>query len=208
MVNEGGGIHVDGDGTVMVTRTVQLDPDRNPGWEGERAETELKAYLGVEHVIWLPRGLTKDYDALGTRGHIDIVAAFVRPGVVVAHVQTDPAHPDFEVCRENLDVLRSSVDAHGRRLEVVELLAPTVTFVDGEPVDWSYINHYVCNGAVVLCAFDDPRDEQAAEILSDLYPDREVVLVDARRIFECGGGIHCITQQQPAAVESRQLIAS
>ena len=68
--------------------------------------------------------------------------------------------------------------------------------------DWSYINHYVCNGAVILCSFDDPNDDQAASILADQYPDREVVMVDARSIFECGGGIHCITQQQPATAET------
>jgi agmatine deiminase len=198
MVNEGGGIHVDGEGTVMLTTTVQLDPCRNPGWQAERVDTEVKAYLGVEHTIWLPRGLVKDYDRFGTRGHIDIVAAFVRPGVVVAHRQPDPSHPDFEVCRENLAILRAATDAAGRRLEVIEIDAPTVTHDDGEIVDWSYINHYVCNGAVILCAFDDPRDDDAAATLGRLYPGREIVLVDARQIFACGGGIHCITQQQPA----------
>ncbi len=198
MVNEGGGIHVDGEGTVMVTRTVQLDPDRNPGWQAERAETELKSYLGVEQAVWVPRGLTKDYQLYGTRGHIDIIAAFVRPGVVVAHSQTNPDHPDFEVCRDNLAILRAATDARGRPLEVIEIEAPTEILEHGVPNDWSYINHYVCNGAVILCSFDDPRDGDAAATLGRCYPDREVVLVDARPIFECGGGIHCITQQQPA----------
>jgi agmatine deiminase len=200
MVNEGGAIHVDGEGTVMITRTVQLDPYRNPDWDAEQVEAELKAQLGVDTVIWLPRGLTKDYKRFGTRGHIDMFAAFVRPGLVVAHSQPDSGHPDFEVCQENLAILRSSTDARGRRLEVVEIDAPTETHADGDVVDWSYINHYVCNGAVILCSFDDPRDEIAAATLGKLYPGREVVLVEARPIFECGGGIHCITQQQPAVV--------
>ncbi len=198
MVNKGGGIHVDGEGTVMVTRTVQLDRDRNPDWDAEQVETELKACLGVEKVLWLPRGLTKDYERFGTRGHVDIVAAWVRPGLVVAHSQPDPAHPDFEVSREYLALLRSMTDARGRQLEVVEIEAPAVTHVDDEIVDWSYINHYVCNGAVILCSFDDRRDDEAAETLGRLYPGREVVLIEARPIFDCGGGIHCITQQQPA----------
>jgi agmatine deiminase len=198
MVNEGGGIHVDGDGTVMATRTVQLDPDRNPGWTSEQLEVELKSKLGVEKVIWLPRGLAKDYMRFGTRGHVDMVAAWARPGLLVAHSQPDRDHPDFEVCKENLAILRSSTDARGRQLEVVEIEAPRVTHADGDIVDWSYINHYVCNGAVILCSFDDRRDEEAAATLSRLYPGREVVLVEARPIFECGGGIHCITQQQPA----------
>ena len=197
MVNEGGGIHVDGDGTALITRTVQLDPMRNPDWNDAQVEAELMARLGVTKVLWLPRGLTKDYERFGTRGHIDIVAAFVRPGVVVAHTQPDPAHPDHEISRENVAMLRSMTDARGRRLEVVEIEAPTVTDVDGDIVDWSYINHYVCNRAVILCGFDDPRDEDAATTLSRVYPGREIALVDARMLFACGGGIHCITQQQP-----------
>ena len=197
MVNEGGGIHVDGAGTVLVTNTVQLDPGRNPDWTHEQVETQLRGFLGVRKVIWLPRGLTRDYGEFGTRGHVDIVAAFVRPGVVVVHSQPDPAHPDHEVCEEIAAILRAATDAAGRRLEVVELPAPTILEEDGEPVDYSYVNHYLANGLTLLCGFDDPRDEQAAEILAKLLPERKVELVDARPIFERGGGIHCITQQQP-----------
>ena len=198
MVNEGGGIHVDGQGTVMVTATVQLDPYRNPTMNTESVETELKAYLGVEKVIWLPRGLTKDYDRYGTRGHVDILATFASPGVVLAHSQLDPSHPDFEISRENLAILRASTDAKGRPLEVIEVPAPRTTHSDGDIVDWSYINHYVCNGAVILCTFDDPNDEVVMEIMAKAYPGREIVGHDARDIFACGGGIHCITQQEPA----------
>ncbi|MFE2348351.1 agmatine deiminase family protein [Kitasatospora cineracea] len=198
LINEGGGIHVDGEGTVLVTDTVQLGEGRNADWTREQVEAELHAHLGTTKAIWLPRGLTRDYDEFGTRGHIDIVAAFVRPGTVVVHSQPDPAHPDHAVCRELADLLRAATDARGRTLEVIELPAPTVLFdEDGEPVDYSYINHYVANGAVILCAFDDPRDEQAKAILEKAYPGRTVELVDAREIFANGGGVHCITQQQP-----------
>ncbi|WP_328536500.1 agmatine deiminase family protein [Streptomyces sp. NBC_00344] len=197
LVNEGGAIHVDGEGTVLLTETVQLGPERNPGWTRERVEQEIHTQLGTTRAIWLPRGLTGDYGQFGTRGHVDIVAAFVRPGVVVAHSQPDPAHPDHELCRRIVDLLRSERDAGGRPLEVVEVPAPTVLRTDGEWADYSYINHYLCNGGVVLCSFDDPRDEEAAEIFRGLFPDREVVQVDARTIFAGGGGIHCITQQQP-----------
>lgn len=199
LVNEGGGIHVDGEGTVLLTDTVQLDPARNLGWTREQVEAEIHAHLGTTKAIWLPRGLTRDYDRFGTRGHVDIVTCFVRPGTLVAHVQPDPRHPDHVACRDLVALLRSENDAEGRPLEVVEIAAPTVLSDQHGWVDYSYINHYVCNGAVVLCAFDDPRDEEAAEVLATLYPDRDVVLVDARRIFEVGGGIHCITQQQPMA---------
>jgi len=197
MVNEGGGIHVDGEGTVLCTTSVQLDPGRNPTMNAESVETEFKAYLGVSKAIWLPRGLTKDYDRFGTRGHVDICACFVAPGRLLVHRQTDPSHPDFEVTAEYIDILRRSTDAAGRELEIVEVPAPVQTHSEGELVDWSYLNHYICNGAVILCSFDDPNDDVAASILESVYPGRVIVLHDARAIFASGGGIHCITQQQP-----------
>ncbi|WP_371604768.1 agmatine deiminase family protein [Streptomyces sp. NBC_01220] len=197
LVNEGGAIHVDGEGTVLLTETVQLGRERNPGWSREQVEAEVHARLGTEKAIWLPRGLSGDYGTYGTLGHVDIVAAFVRPGTVVAHVQPDPAHPDHGITRETVRILRAATDAKGRALEVVEVLAPTVLRAGGEWVDYSYINHYLCNGGVVLCAFGDPRDELAAGIFRRLFPTRTVTLVDARAIFAGGGGIHCITQQQP-----------
>nr|WP_042435005.1 agmatine deiminase family protein [Streptacidiphilus anmyonensis] len=198
LINEGGGIHVDGEGTVLLTDTVQLGEGRNSEWTREEVEAEIHAFLGTTKAIWVPRGLTRDYQRFGTRGHIDIVAAFLRPGTVVVHSQPDPTHPDHEVTKDIAALLRASTDARGRKLEVIELQAPTVLFEeDGEPVDYSYINHYLCNGAVVLCAFDDPRDQAAAEVFARVFPDRKVELVDAREIFANGGGIHCITQQQP-----------
>ncbi|MEV8457776.1 agmatine deiminase family protein [Streptomyces sp. NPDC052095] len=197
LVNEGGAIHVDGEGTVLLTETVQLGRERNPDWTREQVESEVHARLGTEKAIWLPRGLAGDYGDYGTLGHVDIVAAFARPGTVVAHVQPDPAHPDHEITRETVRILRGATDARGRSLEVVEVKAPTVLKADGEWVDYSYINHYLCNGGVVLCAFDDPRDQEAAAVFGELFPDRTVTLVDARTIFAGGGGIHCITQQQP-----------
>ncbi|MFE6551820.1 agmatine/peptidylarginine deiminase [Streptomyces sp. NPDC057746] len=202
LVNEGGAIHVDGEGTVLLTETVQLGSERNPHWTREQVEAEIHAHLGTRKAIWLPRGLTADYPpyGYGTLGHVDIVAAFARPGVVVAHHQPDPAHPDHEVTKEVIGLLRSATDARGRRLEVVEVAAPTVLEADGHWADYSYINHYLCNGGVVLCGFDDLRDENAAGIFRRLFPRRTVTLVDARAIFAAGGGIHCITQQQPSTV--------
>ncbi|MEU1368734.1 agmatine deiminase family protein [Streptomyces sp. NPDC005803] len=197
LVNEGGAIHVDGEGTVLLTETVQLGGERNPGWSRADVEAEVHARLGTRKAIWLPRGLAGDYGTYGTLGHVDIVAAFARPGTVLAHVQPDPAHPDHAITRETVRVLRAATDAKGRRLEVVEVLAPTVLRAGGEWVDYSYINHYLCNGGVVLCAFGDPRDEAAAATFRQLFPGRTVTLVDARAIFAGGGGIHCITQQQP-----------
>lgn len=198
LVNEGGGFHADGEGTVLLTETVQLDPGRNPGATRKSVEAEIHARLGTSKAIWLPRGLTRDYDEFGTRGHVDIVACFASPGTVLLHRQDNPAHPDHGVMQEIRAVLEAATDARGRRLELIDVPAPTVIDAGDGFVDYSYINHYVANDAVILCGFNDANDAAAADILSRAYPGRAIELVDARDIFEFGGGIHCITQQQPA----------
>ncbi len=198
LVNEGGGIHVDGLGTVLVTETVQRDPGRNPGRSRADIEAELARTIGATTVIWLPRGLTRDSDTFGTRGHVDIVATIPSPGRVLLHDQRDETHPDFAVTAEIRAVLAGASDARGAAFEIVDLPAPAVLKDDTGFVDFSYVNHVLVNGGVIACAFDDPRDADAVAILRAAYPGREVVTVDARPLFERGGGIHCITQQQPA----------
>jgi agmatine deiminase len=200
LVNEGGGIHVDGEGTVLLTDTVQLDPRRNPYADRARVEAELARTIGTTHAIWLPRGLTRDYGRFGTSGHVDICATFPSPGRVLLHEQRDPGHPDHAVSALLRGTLEQAVDAAGRSLEIVPLPAPE-TLRDGEGfVDWSYVNHVVVNGAVIACGFGEERADAAArDVLAEAYPGRRVVSVDARAIFACGGGIHCITQQQPVA---------
>ena len=192
LTNEGGGIHTNGDGTVLVTETVQLDPGRNPGWTRDEVEREMFDTLGATRFVWLPRGLTRDYDEFGTRGHVDIVAAFCNPTTVLYHDQRNPEHPDFEVSEQ----VRTLLESEG--FDLIAMPAPETLRDDEGFVDYSYINHYVCNNAVILCGFDDPGDEVAKGILEKAYPGRTVELVDARALFARGGGIHCITQQQPA----------
>lgn len=198
LVNEGGGIHVDGEGTVLLTETVQLDPNRNPYADRARVEAELARTIGSTHAVWLPRGLTRDYDDFGTNGHVDIVATIPSPGRLLLHAQRDPAHPDFEVTRELRALLSETTDAAGRPWDIVDLPAPE-TLRDHEGfVDWSYVNHLVVNDGVIACGFGEERADAAArEILAAAYPGRRVVTVDSRPIFARGGGIHCITQQQP-----------
>jgi agmatine deiminase len=199
LVNEGGGINVDGLGTVFVTETVQRDPGRNPGISRAAVDAELLRTIGAEHAIWLPRGLTRDSERFGTRGHVDIVATIPSPGVVLVHSQLDASHPDFAVSREIIAVLEASVDAAGRPFTIIPVPAPN-TLTDAEGwVDYSFINHLVINDAVIACVFGDAADDRALGILADAYPGRTVVPIDARPIFARGGGIHCITQQQPTA---------
>ena len=198
IVNEGGGFHVDGEGTVLVTETVQLDPGRNPDATRADIEAELARTIGATHPVWLPRGLTRDSQRFGTRGHVDIVAAIPSPGVLLLHDQRDPAHPDHAVMQEIERALEGTTDAAGRSWDIRKVPAPTALEDEEGPVDYSYLNHLVVNGGVIACSFDDAHDEEAAAILGDAYPGRKVVTVDARPLFARGGGIHCITQQQPS----------
>lgn len=198
LVNEGGGIHVDGEGTVLVTDTVQLDPGRNPGLTRQDVEAELARTIGATHAVWLPCGLTRDSQRFGTRGHVDIVAAITAPGRLLVHTQRAASHPDYQVSRTVRAALEATRDAAGRPWEIVEMPAPA-TLTDSEGyVDYSYINHLVVNGGVIACSFGDSEDRTAMAILAEQYPGRRVISVDARPLFERGGGVHCITQQQPA----------
>ena len=203
MVNEGGGICVDGEGTVIVTETVQLHERRNPGWTKEQVEAELRRTIGASVVIWLERGLMGDMQQfrpnLGTNGHVDVLAAFVRPGVVLVHGQPDSHHHDHAVMAENVRRLKDATDAKGRKLEVVAIDAPADTVVDGVSIDHSYINFSFVNDGIVMGTYaDSAADDRAMGMMRELYPGREIVGVDARPIFRNGGGVHCITQQQPA----------
>lgn len=199
LVNEGGGIHVDGEGTVLLTETVQLDKRRNPFADRQRVEAEMRRTIGAAKAVWLPRGLTRDYDDFGTNGHVDIVATIAAPGRLLLHEQRNPEHPDFEVSRQLRAHLEQQTDAAGRAFEIIGLPAPSTLTDEEGPVDWSYVNHLVTNDGVVACGFGDERaDATARAILADAYPGRTVVTVDARPLFDRGGGIHCITQQQPS----------
>jgi agmatine deiminase len=203
LVNEGGGFQTDGLGTVLLTETVQLDPFRNPGLTKAEVEAEFARTIGARHAVWLPRGLTRDSKEFGTRGHVDLVAAIPSPGTLLVHVQYNPEHPDYEVSGELLEILRSSRTANGTPWNIIEVPAPQQLHDGDDWVDWSYINHVALNGGLVACSFNDPHDEKALRILADAYRGRHVTAVDARPLYARGGGIHCITQQQPKAGPAR-----
>ena len=199
LVNEGGGLHVDGTGTVLLTETVQLDPRRNPFADKARVESEMARTIGATDAIWLSRGLTRDYDDMGTNGHVDIVATFTSPEHVLLHEQQNPDHPDFAVSQQIRGELEAAFAARGRDVTITGLPAPDTLRDDTGWVDWSYVNHLAVNGGVIACGFgEDAADARARDILAAAYPGRRVVTVDARPLFDRGGGIHCITQQQPA----------
>jgi len=194
IVLEGGALHTDGEGTLLTTEDVVLDERRNPGLPRADAEEVLRAYLGVEKVIWLSAALEHD----NTGGHVDTLACFVAPGVVAALSCADPGDPQFEPLRENVSRLAAAETASGRRLEVVEIDQPARRLDDdGHRISASYINFYIANGAVIVPGFDDPHDEPARETLTRLFPGREVVQLPTAELARVAGNIHCITQQQP-----------
>ena len=198
MVLEGGGITVDGQGTLITTESCLLHPSRNPGLTKDEMTQILKDYLGVEKVIWLISGLGLDEDP-DTDGHVDGVGAFVDPGRVLLHMVRDPQHPDYENLVENRRRLETT-DARGREIEVIEFdLRSRPVLVGDTPIVETYINAYEANGALVVPTSGTGDDEAALERLREIVPDREVVGVPCPVIGYGGGGIHCITQQVPRA---------
>jgi len=195
-VLEGGAIHTDGEGTLLTTESVLLNPNRNGPVTRSEMEELLAAYLGIRKVIWLGEGLQGDDD---TDGHVDNLACFARPGVVLALTTNDPADGNYHVLQDNLARLRAATDAEGRSLEIVEIEQPRRQIhADGRRLPLSYINFYIANGGIIMPVFEDPQDSRAFDTLSRVFPDREIVQVPAVDIVHGGGGIHCITQQQPA----------
>jgi len=190
LVLEGGAITVDGDGTLITTEQCLLHPSRNPGHSREQIARRLQEALGVHTVVWLGQGLVEDLD---TDGHVDNVCAWVAPGRVLLQTVADEANPNWAHTRENLERLRAA------GLDVVELsLLPYVDH-DGPPTVVPYTNFYVCNGALIVPVAGQETDEEALTLLGGLYPGREVVPVPGVTLALGGGGVHCITQQVPAA---------
>lgn len=187
LVAEGGAIAVDGQGTCITTEECLLHSNRNPGKSKEEVTEILKGWLGVETVIWLPRGLTPDPI---TDGHVDGIAAFVEPGVVLLHTTGDTSDPNYTITQDAKRQLEASTDSRGRKIEVVEL--PLA-------IDVVHLNFYICNGGVVVPTADDPhQDDAPLAVLREVFSDREVVPVSGQMLSEGGGGVHCITQQMPA----------
>jgi agmatine deiminase len=197
IILEGGAIHTDGQGTLLTTENVVLNPNRNPGLTKASADDVFRKMLGVDTVIWLDKALEVD----STDGHVDNLACFVRPGVVAALVCDDPADSQYAALRDNLRRLELARDAAGRRLEILQIRPPKRMEYRDERLPTSYINFYIANGGIVVPIFDDPADRDAIETLERAFPDRVVVPVPGLDIVRGGGCIHCITQQQPEALE-------
>lgn len=204
-VLEGGSIHSNGKGTVITTEECLLSEGRNPDLTKSEIEQKLKQYLNCDKVVWLPYGIEGDE----TNGHVDNICAFVNNDTVVL-AWTDREGEQKRRCEADLKVLLEN------GLKVIKLPLPetpvTITEYEakgfsyaegeterevGERLAASYVNFYICNGAVVVPQFGDANDKTALDILTGAFPDRKVIPVYARDIIVGGGNIHCITQQIP-----------
>ncbi len=193
LIAEGGGITVDGEGTLITTESCFPNANRNPDWSRDEIEAELKRALGVAKVIWIPG----DPDEKETDGHVDGIAAFVRPGVVLVEVVEDPDAPHYAIMQENLQALRGQRDAKGRELELIVIADASEAESDCWRFCRSYVNSYIANGGVVMPCYGVDADRAAMEAFRRIYPERQVVPVAIDDVAIGGGGIHCITQQQP-----------
>ena len=214
LIMEGGSFHVDGEGTLITTEQCLLHPNRNPQLSRADVEQHLRDYLGINHIIWLGRGVFEDE----TDGHVDNLCCFTRPGVVALSWTDDRNDPQYERSAEAYEGLRSANDANGRMLEIhkihqpepmtmtkeeaagLEVVDSAMPRPEGERLAGSYINFYIANGAIIAPQFGDPQDQRALQKLDGLFPNAQIVGVAAREILLGGGNIHCITQQQPAAL--------
>ncbi len=212
-VLEGGAVHSDGEGTVIVTESCLLSKGRNPDMSKEEIEDNLKKYLGAQKIIWIPYGIYNDE----TNEHVDNVCAFVSPGEVVLAWTDNIRDPQYGMSKSDYDVLINQTDAKGRRLKVHKLPIPDkpvliseedckgFEFEEGEDMREpderlaaSYVNFYFANGIILMPAFGEKEsDSRAIEILSAVCPNRKIIPIDAYSIIRGGGNIHCITQQIP-----------
>lgn len=197
MVAEGGGLEVNGEGVLLTTASVLLNPNRNPGLTRDAAETLLRGALGVESICWLASGLECD----DTDGHIDTLARFVAPAVVVAVTCTDPGSPNRAALERNRADLSRFRLPGGTRLEVVPLPLPDPIRPPGwrlEVLPATYANFLILNGAVLVPTYRQPaHDREALRILGQCFPHREIIGIDCRDLVLEGGALHCLSQQQP-----------
>ncbi len=195
-VLEGGAVELDGDGTVLTSRSCLLNPNRNGTLDEAEAEARLAELLGVTRVLWVSDGLLNDH----TDGHIDTLARFVNPGRVLCMVPNGKDDPNAAVLEQIIDELAGEKDARGRRLEIVTLPSPgRIESDDGEILPASYVNYYVGNSSVVVPTYGVDSDAEAVARIARCFPERRVVGCPARTILKGGGAFHCITQQQPKA---------
>jgi len=197
LVMEGGSIHTDGEGTLLTTEECLLNKNRNSEMSRDQIEAHLKNFVNVDQIIWLKRGLSCDE----TDGHVDNIACFAAPGKVILQVCDDPEDENYDITQENLRILNDTVDAQGRKLEIIQIQQPPKAFFDDQRLTLSYLNFYFVNGGIILPVFGgaaEQTDRLAQQVLGEVFPDRRIRTVNGMAIIREGGNVHCTTQQMVA----------
>ena len=187
VILEGGAIHSNGQGTILTTKECLLNANRNPHLSQQQIEEMLCDVLGATKVIWLEKGIFGDVD---TDGHIDNIACFAEPNILLSQ-SCDERSENFFIYQKNREIINH------HQLRLVQIPEPEARYEDGQRVPLSYINFYIANNLIVLPKFGCKQDDSALQIIQDMFPERDVAQIDANEILVGGGGIHCITMQQP-----------
>ncbi len=197
-VLEGGSIDANGAGLLLTTEECLLSEvqQRNPGVNRKQLERIFSEYLGIDQVIWLGGGIVGD----DTHGHVDDIARFVAPDMIIAAVERDTNDANYEPLAENLSRLKAVRTPSGKQFTIVELPMPRPVVFRGQRLPASYANFYIANGVVLVPTFHDPNDRIALNTLAEVFPDREVIGVYSMDLIWGLGALHCMTQQQPASV--------
>jgi agmatine deiminase len=194
-VLEGGSIDVNGEGLLLTTEACLLNPNRNPQLSRGQIEQNLRAYLGVQQILWLGQGIVGD----DTDGHIDDLSRFFSADGIVTIVERNQRERNYRALRDNLERLRALRTPTGGKFRIVELPMPLPCICDGQQMPASYANFLILNGAVLMPAFRQPRrDAAAAGLLAGCFPGREIIPIDCLELVWGRGTLHCISQQQPA----------
>ena len=194
---EGGAIEGNGNGVVLTTEAVALNPNRNPEWDKLSVENELKATLGAKTVFWLPKGIEGD----DTDGHIDDIARFIREDVLIAASETNPASPNYKVLAENKERLQDVKTRTNSTVEILEMPMPEPLYTKKwrlNTLPASYLNFLILNNAILVPTFNQAKnDATALGILRECFSGYKVTGIDCRDLIYEGGAIHCLSQQQP-----------
>jgi agmatine deiminase len=202
-VGEGGGIEVDGKGTVMLTESVWLNSNRNPNVKRTELEKWLLEHLGCSRAHWFTDGLAAD----DTDGHVDMFARFASDSAIVVCVEKNGSHPQYRALQKIRDQLSGFLTLTRGHYDIVELPMPEPVFTDtGDICPASYGNFLIFNQFVLVPQYRQPRsDAQALGILGECFPAREIVGVDCFDFITEGGAIHCLSQQQPSFSKTGQI---
>jgi agmatine deiminase len=195
VVLEGGSIDVNGAGTLLTTEECLLSKvqQRNPGYHREDYEQVFATYLGIEKVMWLGQGIAGD----DTHGHVDDITRFVAPNTIVTMIEPNSKDKNHVPLQENLRRLKSATDQDGKPFDIIELPMPASVIFEGRRLPASYGNFYIANGSVLVPVFNDPNDRIALNILSNIFPTREIIPIYSGDLIWGFGALHCMTQQQP-----------